>query len=174
MALYYFDTSALVKYYVTEPGSTWVMGLIDARDPDTGLPMHTVFLAGASVAEVSAALSILHRRGIISRRQRDDAYDHFLADLEERFAIVAMPLQDFYSAAELAQRHPLKAYDVVQLAVALRHSQALAAHDLALTFVSGDDTLLTAAQSEGLPTDNPFDHVSPHDIPQQPPRTDNK
>jgi hypothetical protein len=119
MALYYFDTSALVKYYVTEPGSTWVTSLIDARDPDTALPVHTVFMAAASVTEVSAALSVLHRRGVISRRQRDDAYDHFLADLEERFAIVTMPLQDFYSAADLAQRHPLKAYDAVQLAVAL-------------------------------------------------------
>jgi predicted nucleic acid-binding protein len=166
MAFYYFDTSALVKYYVTEPGSTWVIDLIDARNPDTGLPMHTMFVAGASVAEVSAALSVLHRRGIISRRQRDDAYDHFLADLEEQFAIVTMPLQDFYSAAELAQCHPLKAYDAVQLAVALRQNQVLAAHDLTLTFVSGDDTLLVAAQSEGLPTDNPFDHVSPHNIPQ--------
>jgi hypothetical protein len=41
-------------------------------------------------------------------------------------------------------------------------------YDLTLTFVSGDDTLLVAAQAEGLPTDNPFDHVSPHDIPQAP------
>lgn len=165
MALYYFDTSALVKYYVTEPGSTWVTSLIDARDPDTKLPVHTVFVAGATVGEVSAALSVLHRRRVISRRQRDDAYDHFLADLEERFAIVAVPLNDFYSAAELAQRHPLKAYDAVQLAVALHHSQTLAAHQLTLTLVSGDEALLTAAQTEGLPTDNPFDHVSPEDTP---------
>lgn len=169
MAFYYYlDTSALVKYYVAEPGSTWVIDLIDARNPDTGLPVHTMFIAGVSVAEVSAALSVLHCRGIISRRQRDDAYDHFIADLEKQFAIVAMPLQDFYSAAELSQRHPLKAYDAVQLAVALRQNQVLAAHNLTLTFVSGDDTLLVAAQAEGLPTDNPFDHVSPHDIPQAP------
>jgi hypothetical protein len=33
-------------------------------------------------------------------------------------------------------------------------------------FVSGDKTLLTAAQAEGLLTDNPFDHVSPSDTPQ--------
>jgi len=75
---------------------------------------------------------------------------------------------DFQMAAHLTQRHPLKAYDAVQLAVALRHSRALAARHLVLTFVSGDATLVTAAQSEGLPTDNPFDHVSPHDTPQSP------
>ncbi|HJW89028.1 MAG TPA: hypothetical protein VJ436_00155 [Anaerolineales bacterium] len=54
----------------------------------------------------------------------------------------------------------------MQLAVALRHSRALTAHELALTFVSGDSTLLVAAQAEGLATDNPFDHVSPPDSPQ--------
>jgi hypothetical protein len=37
----------------------------------------------------------------------------------------------------------------------------LAASNLTLTFVSGDNTLLTAAQTEGLLTDNPFAHISP-------------
>lgn len=77
-------------------------------------------------------------------------------------------------AADLTQKHPLKAYDAVQLAVALRHSQALAVYNLPLTFVSGDNTLLNAAQAEGLPTDNPFDHISPHDTPQQCPPTPSK
>jgi transposase len=34
MAFYFFDTSAVVKYYVTEPGSAWVRQLIDAWEPD--------------------------------------------------------------------------------------------------------------------------------------------
>ena len=163
MALYYLDTSALVKYYVTEPGSTWTRGLLDARDLHTALPVHTVFVAGAGIAEVSAALSVLYRRRLISRGQRSDAYDRFMADLKTRYSVVAMPLQDFYVAAELAQQHPLKAYDAVQLAVALRHSRALAEHELTLTFVSGDGMLLDAAQAEGLATENPFDHVSDQD-----------
>jgi predicted nucleic acid-binding protein len=28
MTLYYFDASAVVKYYVTEPGSNWVRQLV--------------------------------------------------------------------------------------------------------------------------------------------------
>ena len=32
MTLYYFDASAVVKYYVTEPGSTWVRQLVEERD----------------------------------------------------------------------------------------------------------------------------------------------
>ena len=30
MIAYYFDASALVKYYILEPGSTWVRALINA------------------------------------------------------------------------------------------------------------------------------------------------
>ena len=73
---------------------------------------------------------------------------------------------DFRNAAQLTQRHPLKAYDAVQLAVALRQNRALALVERSLIFVSGDKTLLSAAQAEGLATDNPFDHVSPLDTPQ--------
>jgi len=87
----------------------------------------------------------------------------FLADIETRFVIVDMRLEDFYTAAELAQTHPLKAYDAVQLAVALRYAATLASSQILLTFVSGDRALLTAARAEGLVTDNPFDHVSPID-----------
>ena len=71
----------------------------------------------------------------------------------------------FGEAALLTQRHPLKAYDAVQLAVALRQNRALATVKQSLIFVSGDKTLLAAAKAEGLDIDNPFDHVSPQDTP---------
>ena len=70
-------------------------------------------------------------------------------------------------AADLARQHPLKAYDAVQLAVALRQHHALRAVRQSLIFVSGDKTLLAAAEAEGLATDNPFDHVSPQDTPER-------
>ena len=63
----------------------------------------------------------------------------------------------------MTQQYPLRAYDAVQLAVALRYARILAAFGLPLIFVSGDAALLNAARAEGLPTDNPFDHVSPED-----------
>ena len=31
MPVYYLEPSALVKYYVTEPGSTWVRQVVDAE-----------------------------------------------------------------------------------------------------------------------------------------------
>jgi len=168
MALYYVDASALVKYYILEPGSTWVRALINAADAQAKRPAHTVFMADLSAAEVAAAFAVLHRTRRIRRPVWESAFDQFMDDVSSRYQLVQAGRDDFFAAASLTREYPLKAYDAVQLAVALRHSRALAAHKLSLTFISGDDTLLAAAQAKGLPTDNPFAHVSPHDTPQAP------
>jgi hypothetical protein len=57
MTLYYFDTSALVKYYVTEPGSTWVRQLIDAQEPENGQPLHAILLADITRASSLAVMA---------------------------------------------------------------------------------------------------------------------
>lgn len=59
----------------------------------------------------------------------------------------------------MIDRHPLRAYDAVQLASALRASRALQAARLPpLLFLSADDRLTAAATHEGLATDNPNAH----------------
>jgi predicted nucleic acid-binding protein len=166
MAFYYFDASALVKYYILEPGSTWVRGLVDALEADGAAQTNTIFIAEASITESAAAFAVLHRTHRISRRARDGAFraclKHIAIGLLNTVPVVTA---DFQTAAHLTQRHPLKAYDAVQLAVALRHDQTLVTRGFTLTFVSGDKALVTAAQVEGLRTDNPFDHVLPQDTP---------
>lgn len=165
MALYYFDTSALVKYYVTELGSTWIRQLIDEAEPATRRVHHPIFVTEITRVEVAAGLAAIGRTGRISRSQQDREYRRFTSQLAHRYTIIPMVTNDFEAAAALTQRHPLKAYDAVQLAVALRHYQALVIRGVTLTFVSGDKALVTAAQVEGLLTDNPFDHVLPQDTP---------
>lgn len=168
MSCYYFDASALVKYYILEPGSTWVRELINATDTQEKQPVHTIFIADIGAAEVAAAFAVLHRTGRIRRKVWDAVFDQFMDDVTWRYQLAGARRDDFFTAADLTRRYPLKAYDAVQLAVAMRESRAMAAHKLTLTFVSGDNTLLAAAQAEGLATDNPFDHVSPQDTPQAP------
>ena len=93
-------------------------------------------------------------------------YQRFTNHLIHRYAIIPVSTADFVAAADLTQRHPLKAYDAIQLAVALRYAQILSGHPF--TFVSGDSTLLAAAQTaqaEGLVTENPFDHAIPDESP---------
>jgi hypothetical protein len=99
-------------------------------------------------------------------------YDRFMDDVMQRFRLVHAGVDDFFAAAQLTQPHPLKAYDAVQLSIALRYQQHLSTGGFSLTFVSGDGTLLTAAQAEGLTIDNPFAHIVPEDQPQSSRSTD--
>lgn len=165
MAIYFLDSSALVKRYVLEPGSTWLRELLDAIDPQTDQPLHTVFIADITVTEATAAFAVLHRVGRVRRSAWDAVFNRFMDDLTWSYRLVGARRDDFFDGANLTRRHPLKAYDAVQLAVALRQNRALALVERSLIFVSGDKTLLSAAQAEGLATDNPFDHVSPLDSP---------
>ncbi len=62
-------------------------------------------------------------------------------------------------ACDLIERHPLRGYDAVHLAVALNTHRRLVAHGRpGLTFLSADDRLNAAASAEGLAVDNPNDH----------------
>jgi predicted nucleic acid-binding protein len=167
MALYYFDASALVKYYVLEPGSTWVRELVDAMSPAGVSRANLAFISEASITECAAAFAVLHRTQRISRRTQDGAFRVFMQHIAVGWLnTIPIVTADFQLAAHLTQTHPLKAYDAVQLAAALRHNQSLVIHDLTITFVSGDGTLITAAQAEELRTDNPFNHVLPQDSPE--------
>lgn len=59
----------------------------------------------------------------------------------------------------LLETHPLRAGDAIQLASALLANAQLQSANLpALIFLASDARLLTAANSEGLPTDDPQNH----------------
>jgi uncharacterized protein len=75
------------------------------------------------------------------------------------YRFVELDLNVVGLARDLLDRHPLRAYDAVQLASALRASRALqATHLPSLLFLSADDRLTAAATHEGLATDNPNTH----------------
>ena len=65
MALCYFDASAVVKYYVTEPGSHWVRQLVQERDPQSHQFSHVILVAEITRVEVAAALAVIERVGRI-------------------------------------------------------------------------------------------------------------
>ncbi len=84
MSIYYLDASAVVKYYILEPGSEWVRELIDARDAYDGSPLNVVFISDPSLAECAAAFAVLHRVKRITRRTRDGAYQALYEARSER------------------------------------------------------------------------------------------
>lgn len=154
MSIYYLEPSALVKYYVTEPGSAWVRRLVDDKD-------NVLITAELTIAEVSAALAVIARVGRISRRQRDEFWGEFKHDLLRRYEFLPTHRTIINRAAELCQKHPLRGFDAIHLASGLQLQETLAQQEeeMAITYVTGDEPLVTAGQAEGLTPDNPFWHT---------------
>jgi predicted nucleic acid-binding protein len=83
----------------------------------------------------------------------------FLGDCVRQYRLTRLSDTLVNLATDLTQQYPLRAYDAVQLATAITVNRSLIAHSLPpLTFVSADDGLIRAAQSEGLTVDNPNWH----------------
>lgn len=150
MTSYYLDTSALIKHYVAESGSAWLDAVLFQADDAV------ILTSSVTMVEVWSALARRRREASISAQHHADALDAFREDSLVRYLFVEFELPVIEAAGELLERHPLRAYDSVQLASALVAARTLA--DAALPqpiFVSADDRLLGFAQAEGLLTDNP-------------------
>ena len=147
MVSVYLDTSALVKLYLEEEGTARVMELTE--DPDV-------------VQMIILVITLIESRSAVRRRQREgnvsgaDA-DRILKQMEEEasasYHIQSLTDAVMEEAARLIDRHPLRAYDALQLAGCLIARQNVPG---TLTFVCADTRLCEAARSEGLTTLNPL------------------
>ncbi len=139
----YLDTSALVKRFVSEAGSSAVQSLL------TG---------GGSIASATIAYAELYSG--LTRRQREGVLSQFQYRLactrleRDWMALVKVELgaEILSSARGLIQRHGLRAFDAIHLASALGLQ---AAANEPVTFVAADRRLLRAAAGERLATVNP-------------------
>lgn len=150
--VYYADTSVLVKRHIAETGRAWVRSL---AHPATG---NTIFTAQISLVELYSALNRRLREKTISplRYSRLSAIVNRIWSLQ--YVIVALTTPILDTAKQLVERHPLRAYDAVQLPSAMHARQILPLPPSSIIFLSADTTLLTAAQAEGFVTDNPNLH----------------
>jgi len=139
----YLDTSALVKRFVSEAGSSEVQSLLTRGEP----------VASATIAypELYSGLTRRHREGVLSHLQYRLACRRVESDW---MALVKVELgAEILSAArDLVQRHGLRAFDAIHLASALGLQ---AAANEPVTFVAADQRLLRAAAGERLTTVNP-------------------
>jgi predicted nucleic acid-binding protein len=153
MAVYFFDSSALVKRYVTEVGTPWVRQLCS---PAAG---HDLYIARITGAEIVAALAKRARIGDLTPSAFQSAVATFRADFSTAYTIVELTAAHVESAMNLAQTRVLRGYDAIQLATALdlhaeRQRNALSP----LTLVSADGDLNTAATAEGFTVEDPNVH----------------
>ena len=147
MTSLYLDTSALLKLYVAEDGTERVAGATEDA---------------AEGRVVILDLTPLEARSAIRRRQRegdiaDADAERILRQIEDDTAsfLLVQPSSSavIEEAARLIDRHPLRAYDALQLAGCLVVRDAMAGP---VTFVCADVRLCEAAGHEGLAALNPI------------------
>lgn len=153
MAVYYLDTSALVKRYAQERGTDWVLRLTDAA---AGHDLYTVRVTGP---EMIAALFRKARTGEISSDEAGRLAENFRADWRGQYQIVELTALVADRAMELAEKHGLRGYDAVHLASASALQEMREVMELpSLIFVSADAEQREAAVFEGFPVEDPNAH----------------
>jgi predicted nucleic acid-binding protein len=150
MAAYFLDSSALVKRYLSELGSSWV---IDVTNAGSG---HRIYVSRIAGIEVVSAMARKARAGTVAREALGAALAAFDADFVGVYRTVPLSRVVIGRSMELARLYGLRAYDAVQLAAALHaNTQRIARRSLPLVFVSADHELNDAARTEGFQVEDP-------------------
>lgn len=137
----YFDTSALIKRYVAEPGRREVLGLLrkNACVVSAVLPVEVRSALRRRVAEKTLAATGVARA--VKRLAADRAF----------WIVVEVSREVLATAEALSGTHPLRALDAIHVASAKLFASRLASPPL-FTFVSADVRQTTAADALGLTT----------------------
>lgn len=149
---YFLDTSALIKRYVYETGSDWVRAITDLQ------ANNKLIVARVTWVEVLSALARLQREGNVEESDIITSIKAFRYAFDTQYQIVELDAVLAEEAGQLVQKYPLRAYDGVQLASALKIRTALAKFEaVSYTFVSADNRLLETARITELSIINPND-----------------
>jgi predicted nucleic acid-binding protein len=144
---FYLDSSALVKLFFDEAGTEQVKSI--ASGNDTSLLLASAFTR----VEVRAALRRRERTGDLTPDDTDRLVRRVELFFETRVAELPVTDPVLRYAESLADRHPLKAYDAIQLAVFAVQREAV--DGPSLVFVCADRQLTNAANTEGYATIQP-------------------
>lgn len=148
--IWFCDTSVVLKRYVRERGSQWFRRHVSN---------HRVVLAKITPLEVKSGLALRVRTGSLSQfdffKARNTLTRHLLA---QHYDVWPLTDQILDLAGQLVYRHPLRAYDAVQLATAWDYVKTAGVDRKHFCFLTADNQLERAAKAEGLNTENPNRH----------------
>lgn len=154
MALYFLDTSAIVKRYFPEQGHTWITHLCDSEQE------HDLYISQVALVEVVAATCRREREHSVSLGERNTLITTFRQDSRDSYEIWPVTTEIYTFAGDLCRSHRLRAYDAVQLACALAIRVAAIANQAPEPiFVCADLGLLAVATNEGLGVENPNNYL---------------
>ncbi len=152
--LLFFDTSALIKRYVEEPGSRKIQALLSSPT------LQGSFLVSRQVeGEILATLNKKYRQGL-TRRHFRSAKTLFRLQYPSLFAIVPMNDEvwdDSVRILDLYRDISISAPDAQHLA-ALRYAQSALQPDDPIIMVTADGPLAFLCGRLGVPTFNPETH----------------
>ena len=154
MSIYFVDSSALVKRYISETGSVWVLGLFDPTLENE------IFVAAITGVEIVAAITRRARNGSINAADATLVRNQFRDDLQTKYQVVEITEGIINSGMALAEAQGLRGYDAVQLAAGCGVNELCIANGLSpIIFISADDELNLAAAGEGLLVENPNNYL---------------
>ncbi|MDB5174073.1 MAG: hypothetical protein JWN51_2846 [Phycisphaerales bacterium] len=152
MAIYFLDSSALVKRYVAEAGSAWVKSLFN---PSVRNIIGAAVITGV---EVVAAVARRQRGGSLQPIDASRIISQFRTDFFASLHRIEITPMVIESAMKLAEVHGLRGYDAVQLGAALSLQSFSKSTGLSITFVGSDRKLNAVATAEGLSVEDPNAH----------------
>jgi len=141
MGQYFLDSSALVKRYIREEGTTRMVDLVRGAE--------RLAVARIALVEVTSTLVRRSRGGDLESQTLGGLLRAMEDEFRKRFE--EQPLTDATLArsADVARTHALRATDAIQLASALQCAGGLGTR-AELTLLSADQELNEAARREGL------------------------
>ncbi len=150
MATYFLDTSALIKRYITEQGSSGIVALCDPAQ------QNMLYISQAARIEVVSTICRRAREKSITLDERNELIQKFREDSQKGYNTWTVTTEIYDAAGELCRSYPLRAYDAVQLACVLA-VRTFAQENKAPepVFVCADNNLLNIAIAEALKIENP-------------------
>ena len=131
MPLYFLDSSAIVKRYISETGTNWILNL---HKPSA---QNVIYVAQITGVEVVSAISRRLRGNRMTQKAADKAVFRFKRDFANKFRIIRLNDQIIAEAMRFSETHFLRGYDSVQLAIAVELEKRFASQKLnSITFVS--------------------------------------
>lgn len=153
MSAFFCDTSALIKRYVSETGSAW---LISTLHPNL---KQRIYIAQITIVEIVSAITRREKGGSTTPQEAVNALNQFEQDWKTEITIIDLSANLVNDAVALARKHALRGYDAVQLATVLEvHNERTALSLSPLILLSADTDLNNAAAAEGLTVDDPNNH----------------
>jgi uncharacterized protein len=149
MSIFFLDSSALVKRYVPETGTNWILSLSSTTSGNN------IFISQITPVELISALARQYHDKEIKLPIFQAFRQLLMLHTQNQYQVLTLSNSIVLKAFDLHETHRLRAYDSIQLATAIELQARLSTGGRTLDFISADVRLLQAASSGGLSTDNP-------------------